>query len=70
MSSSPIGGASESTCPAESVDEQVSVPGHSSGFYKWVLDALFDERVLRRPPSEACLFFFSKGAKLLKVTSV
>ena len=55
---SPIGGASESPCPVESVAEGVSCAGEFIGFLQEALEILFDERVLRGTSFEPFLEFF------------
>ena len=58
MSNSPIGGASESACPSESVDEVELCVRTCIGFpLKLVLAVPLDKRLLRRPPLEICLEF-------------
>ena len=44
MSNSPVGAASESACPPESVDQEVCRAGKF--FYKYMLNILVEERVL------------------------
>lgn len=44
--------------------EEVCCAGKFIGFLKIRADVAFEQRVLRRPPLEACLYFFSRGLQV------